>query len=137
MGTRADFYVGKGKNAEWLGSIGWDGYPDGITEAVRSATDEASYRAAVSSFFAARNDVTLPEHGWPWPWNDSGTTDYSYWHFDGKTMASGFGGGLFACDEEEPEDDDDLEVVEMPDMSARKKVAAAGSDRSGVIAVGG
>jgi len=26
MGTRADFYVGMGKDAEWLGSVAWDGY---------------------------------------------------------------------------------------------------------------
>jgi len=135
MGTRADFYVGKGKDAEWLGSIGWDGYPCGISEAVRAAADEASYRAAVSSFFATRNDVTLPEHGWPWPWNDSGTTDYSYWHFDGKTMGSCFGGEYFACDNE-PEDAVEHQVIEMPDMSAAKKVAVAGGNRSGVIAVG-
>ena len=30
MGTRADFYIGKGTDAEWLGSIAWNGYPDGI-----------------------------------------------------------------------------------------------------------
>lgn len=30
MGTRADFYVGKGPNAEWLGSTAMDGYPEGI-----------------------------------------------------------------------------------------------------------
>lgn len=30
MGTRADFYVGTGANAEWLGSIAYDGHPDTI-----------------------------------------------------------------------------------------------------------
>jgi hypothetical protein len=30
MGTRADFYVGRGETAEYLGSIAWDGYPDGL-----------------------------------------------------------------------------------------------------------
>jgi hypothetical protein len=29
MGTRADFYVGRGKDAEWLGSVAFDGYPSG------------------------------------------------------------------------------------------------------------
>ena len=27
MGTRADFYVGRGDAAEWIGSIAYDGYP--------------------------------------------------------------------------------------------------------------
>ena len=26
MGTRADFYIGSGKDAEWLGSVAFDGY---------------------------------------------------------------------------------------------------------------
>lgn len=30
MGTRADFYVGRGPDAEWIGSTAWDGYPDGF-----------------------------------------------------------------------------------------------------------
>lgn len=30
MGTRADFYVGRGKDAEWIGSVAFDGYPDGF-----------------------------------------------------------------------------------------------------------
>lgn len=32
MGTRADFYVGRGTEAEWIGSIALDGYPDGIPD---------------------------------------------------------------------------------------------------------
>jgi hypothetical protein len=135
MGTRADFYVGKGKDAEWIGSIGWDGYPDGVNDEVLEAADESAFRAAVATFFASRGDVTLPEHGWPWPWNDSSTTDYSYWHFDGKTWGSSFGRALFPCDQEEPEDDDGIECHEMPDMSARKNVAFG--SKSGLIIVGG
>ena len=26
MGSRADFYIGEGTEAEWLGSVAWDGY---------------------------------------------------------------------------------------------------------------
>jgi hypothetical protein len=134
MGTRADFYVGKGKDAEWLGSIAWDGYPCGIDGAVLEAVDEASFRAAVAHFFASRTDVTLPERGWPWPWSDSRTTDYSYWHFDGKTWGSGFGGDLFPCDQAEPEEDTGIACHEMPDMTARRNIASG--DRSGLIVVG-
>ncbi len=60
MGTRADFYVGRGETAEWLGSIGWDGYPSGIDETVFEAAEEPAYRTAVAAFFAPRDDVTLP-----------------------------------------------------------------------------
>ena len=34
MGTRADFYVGRGESAEWLGSVAWDGNPRGIDDPV-------------------------------------------------------------------------------------------------------
>jgi len=134
MGTRADFYVGKGKDAEWLGSIGWDGYPNGVDDDVLQAADEASFRSAVVRFFSTRTDVTLPKQGWPWPWNDSGTTDYSYWQFDGKTWGSCFGGDLFPCDQEQPEESTGIACHEMPDMSTRKNVADG--NRSGLIVIG-
>ncbi len=34
MGTRADFYVGLGEQAEWLGSVAWDGNPDNDVAAI-------------------------------------------------------------------------------------------------------
>lgn len=37
MGTRADFYVKRTDHLLWLGSIAWDGYPDGIDESVIGA----------------------------------------------------------------------------------------------------
>ena len=30
MDERADFYVGRGEDAEWLGSITWNGYPKAL-----------------------------------------------------------------------------------------------------------
>ena len=69
MGTRADFYVGRGQKAEWLGSIAWDGYPDGLSDIpVLSAQTEVAFRAAVRDMLASRKDGTTPEMGWPWPW---------------------------------------------------------------------
>ena len=47
MGTRADFYIGRGAEAEWLGSIAWDGYPGGIDAGIKEATDDAVYRQAI------------------------------------------------------------------------------------------
>lgn len=40
MGTRADFYVGRGPEAEYLGSIAWDGHPEGMpSELLRSSAE--------------------------------------------------------------------------------------------------
>lgn len=138
MGTRADFYVGRGPDAEWLGSIAWDGHPDSIDIDVLRSTSEAVYRANVARFLGGRDDSTLPERGWPWPWNDSGTTDYAYALGDGAVWASSFGRPWFKVDPEveefgEPEDADGEPAV-FPDMTERKNVRY---DRgSGVIIIG-
>lgn len=137
MGTRADFYVGRDEGAEWIGSIAWDGYRDGIDAAVLTATDEASYREAVKAFFASRDDATLPEHGWPWPWDDSSITDCSYWFFDGSVWDERRG-TYQPCSQPIPEDDDayvasteNADRILFPDMSARKSVTLGA--RSGLI----
>lgn len=116
MGTRADFYVGVGPDAEWLGSVGFDGYqwdeqPDCP---LMQASSEEEYRAAVECIAASRNDWTDPEQGWPWPWNDSKLTDYAYAFVDGKTQVP--------------------DRKDWPDMSDRRNVAT--DQRSGMIFIG-
>src|SRR5688500_6281329 len=93
MGTRADSYVGRGKDAKWVGSIPFDGYPDGIDKKVLKAKTEAKFLEAINGFFGDR--ATLPSMGWPWPWDDSGTTDYAYAFDSGKVWASRFGHAWF------------------------------------------
>lgn len=133
MGTRADFYIGKGLAAEWIGSTAWDGYRDGIDEPILLAKTPDEFRAAVDVFLFSRDDATRPDQGWPWPWNDSATSDCSYWHFDGRTWDD-HGGSYAPCDAPEPESTDGLERIEFPDMSARKNVTLG--RRSGVIVFG-
>lgn len=81
MGTRADFYEGRGLNAVWLGSIAWDGQdaPD-----VVAATTVEAFREAVGAIIADpdRGGAT-PDQGWPWPWKTSAQTDYHYAWDDG------------------------------------------------------
>lgn len=139
MGTRADFYAGKGKDAEWLGSIAWDGCD--TSDEIDAAKTEPEYREAVATFLASRDDATLPDQGWPWPWNNSGTTDCSYWFFDGRCWESLGAPDRYVPRGEMPEDEDEQEAfierfdrVEFPDMSARKNVTLG--KRSGVIVVG-
>jgi hypothetical protein len=91
MGTRADFYIGRGLKAEWLGSIAWDGSPDCLTKGMLKAKDRRAFRKALKEFFAGRDDVTLPEQGWPWPWEDSCTSDHAYAYDGGKVWVSSFG----------------------------------------------
>lgn len=136
MGTRADFYIGRGENAEWLGSIAWDGYPEGIDAPVLQASTVEGFRNALVNFATTRNDWTDPEQGWPWPWDTSHTTDYAYAFDEGKVWASGFGGQWFDAttpDADTEENHADKSVV-FPDMSARKNFTLGA--RSGVIVVG-
>lgn len=107
MGTRADFYVGRGEQAEWLGSIAWDGDPGGIPKRLLKAATERKYRVVVGAFLVERDDATWPAMGWPWPWENSQTTDYAYAFDGGKVWASCFGYAWFDPLQHEPEVDED------------------------------
>ncbi len=134
MGTRADFYVGRGKDAEWLGSIAWDGNPEGLeAPQLLAATGEPHYREEVARLLAKCDDGTVPADGWPWPWDDSGTTDYTY-AFDGdQVWVSAFGTEWFLATEPEPDEEDRPETAIFPDMTAKQNVTFG--KRSGVIII--
>lgn len=78
MGTRADFYLGRGPESIWLGSISWDGYPAGIDRPVLTATTKEEYGRQLAEFLVKRDDTTWPVEPWPWPWDNSRITDYAY-----------------------------------------------------------
>jgi hypothetical protein len=132
LGTRADFYVGRGADAEWLGSVGQDGYPDGISDEILNATSEDEFRKAVADQKEDRHDFTSPEDGWPWLWDDSRTTDYAY-AWDGKVLASHFGYEWFDPRGPEPEEESGKVVAVFPNMATRKNVTFG--RRSGLIVV--
>lgn len=129
MGTRADFYIGRGLESQWVGSIAFDGYPDGISDGVLKATNKQEYLSRLAAFFADRDDVSLPQDGWPWPWSDSTTSDYAYALDDGKVWAHG--SCWFDPAMDEPEDG---ELGIFPDMSTAKQRERFGK-HSGVVMV--
>lgn len=136
MGTRVDFYVGKGKDAEWIGSIAWDGYREAIDPEILLCKSESAFRHAFAEFIKDRNDATLPEQGWPWPWDDSGLTDCHYWFFDGRCWEGRrerdkFGEVYVPCDELYDKWLTGRERVEFPNMKDKQNVTLG--NRSGVI----
>jgi hypothetical protein len=136
MGTRADFYVGRGKNAEWIGSIAWDGHPDSHAKVLWRVNKESVFRSRVAKILGDKEGgPTKPEQGWPWPWEDSNTTDYAYAFDDGRVWGTCFGQGWWPI-EKEPAESDDTAQVEFPDMTSRKKMAPPGSNRSGIMVIG-
>ena len=130
MGTRADFYVGRGQDAEWLGSIAFDGYEidekraealeDSAESRLAHSCSEEAYRLAVAEVLL-RDDATTPERGWPWPWSNSQTSDYAYCWDQGKLHVFLFG---------RAEGQEDGPKEDFPEMSTDR---AASGVRSGVI----
>lgn len=99
MGTRADFYMGRGPQARWIGSVAYDGYlgddkcdhPKAIKFAGVTSADE--FEKAVEAWLVhddAHNGSIRPSDGWPWPWKDSCLTDYSYAWDDGAVWVTAF-----------------------------------------------
>lgn len=144
--TRADFYVGRGKNAEYLGSIPSDGYPEppGIAStpegvAILNATTEEVFRAAVLLLLSKRKDASLRDRdGWPWPWTTSSGTDFAYAFDDGQVWASCFGHGWWrATTGPEPESSGEGEKVAVfPDMAPIQRVTF-GKRSGAIVMVGG
>lgn len=85
MGTRADFYVGCGKDAEWLGSVSRDGYQWEKTPDCQllNAKTENDFRLAVADIINYRSDW-ISAKIWPWLWPDSNATDYVYAFHNGS-----------------------------------------------------
>lgn len=132
MGTRADFYIGEGKDAEWLGSVAWDGYEWANKPecCLMTAKTEGEFRDALLEVSKERGDWTSPDMGWPWPWNDSLTTDFTYSFHGGKTNVYNWG---LPYDPENP-DAEPEEIIEWPNMASVKNVTFG--ERSGVMIIG-
>lgn len=132
MGTRADFYIKKADQTElvWLASIAWDGYPSGIdSPEVLKATTEEEYIKLLTEFLRPREDVTLPENGWPWPWDNSKTTDWAYCFHEGKVYGNCFGCGWIdpIAEDQNTDENEDYEPPVLwqhayPDMKSIKNV---------------
>ena len=81
MSTMTDFYLGRGDDAEWLGSLHWECDPANLLRVppgrrALTATDEPTYRAAVADLFITwvteELGAAYPRRtGWPWPWHTS------------------------------------------------------------------
>lgn len=131
MGTRSDYYLGRGKEAKWLGSKAYDGHPQNLKPEILNAPDEETFAREVTAFLRQCDDATLPEQGWPWPWEDSRTTDYAY-AFDGGRVWGSYFGHSWRLAPEEPENSYEGEkMTDFPDMSALKNVTLG--RRSGLL----
>jgi hypothetical protein len=95
--------LGRGKDAEWLGSITNNGFPDRLPPMIMNAATEQEYRAGVRSLLELRADSHKPVDGWPWPWDDSTMTDFAY-AWDGQVLGTCFGGPWMTPNDEPPDE---------------------------------
>jgi len=117
--------------------VAWDGHPETILtkHELATATTREQFEALVDKRLAHRDDGTRPEQGWPWPWEDSRTTDFSYAFDDGQVFTACFGYEWMTVTEAlDPERDRAVAGKTsciFPDMTARKNVTYG--PRSGVM----
>ena len=142
MGTRADFYIGRGENAEWIGSVGHDGHPDHdfgtgreLKKLAKGCT-KREYERAVKKWLGGSESGVFPADGWPWPWKNSLITDYTYAYERGQIyVLIRFTKGehwvrLSEVQKSEPDD------VTFPDMTAKRNMNSPGAVRSSPMLVG-
>lgn len=128
MGTRADFYVGSNdRRARWVGSVAYDGDPMNFRFLLKCRTAR-EFRAALTAEFRTRDDATFAKDGWPWPWDDSNTTDYAYRFSRGNVWVSDGAPWVRLCHAAGP-------APRFPSMGSHRRAAPVGSARSGMMVV--
>ena len=94
MGSKADFYIGQGQDAQWIGAVEQDGYPDAIPAEILIQVNEIMFEELVVDFLQSRRPrsfIASEGDKWPWLWEDSNMTDYSYMFFNSKVHMGHFG----------------------------------------------
>lgn len=80
-----DFYLGKGKDAKWLGST-MEHHSELIDRLFKKSSIKTAedFKVSVGILFNRVDDHWHIDNGWPWFWSTSSLTIDSYWFFDGQ-----------------------------------------------------
>ncbi|MFE6611559.1 hypothetical protein [Amycolatopsis sp. NPDC057786] len=81
--TTHDFYLGRGPDADWLGSVRLGTRNGRWLDEITRARSAGGFITLVALFLRTAEiheagEVTLGNHAWPWPWPTSHGTDYVY-----------------------------------------------------------
>lgn len=112
MGTRCDFYAGRGLEATYLGSIGHDAFPDAMALRFAGVTDRAAFDERLRAVFAEFGEIPA-RNGWPWPWRSSDTTDVVVAFDAGRCWVSHPSGCWALLDDFENATDEPCEFADM------------------------
>lgn len=78
MGTRADFYIGI-REPKWIGSLYKDADPWNVPCKILIQKNVIMYEETVIEYLMMKQGAVESSGSfWPWPWEDSKLTDYSY-----------------------------------------------------------
>lgn len=129
MASKADFYLGRGLKAKWIGSITYGGYTpseNGRTLIINvcNANTEEKYREAVLALINYEHSEGFnPENGWPWDYPDSSGTDYSYYFAYHTVKCSCYGSVLFDPFKENKWEEGVF--LKLPQMTVKPKLEPA------------
>lgn len=76
---KADFYVGMGEDADWVGSVSKGGSIWYVPIELLIQVNRVMFEELAIDYIKSCNGI-VANHicQWPWPWNDSKFTPYSY-----------------------------------------------------------
>lgn len=76
---KADFYVGTGRGADWIGSVRKNGDVYHIPPELLLQINSVMFEELAIDFIKATDGI-VANHicEWPWEWTDSRMTDFSY-----------------------------------------------------------
>ena len=134
MGTYADFYVGRGPKARWVGSINSDGQPENVPKEIRRASTAREFRAAVRFRLRKMSQSLLGgaaiagKDAWPHSWTNSAMSDFAYAFDRGLVYVSHFKNPWVPIADlrRRPRAGDDAAAVVCPEMTSGKGGARFG-----------
>ena len=136
MGTRAQFFIGNPSDIEnrvYLGTVAWDGYPDGdIGKILKGVTTEESFRNVIKKGIAEeREDYADPETtNFPFPWKDDlYLTDCTYAFFDGVVQFTYYHTGFVPLDKYLAFTDDEISAYSEQEDTLPRDIEAPRSDK--------
>ena len=126
MSTRCDFYSGRGKTAQYLGSIGHDAFVEDLSDYFTGVTTREQFEGSLAKVFKVYGEIPASK-GWPWPWNDSSITDTVITFDDGQVWAAHHDGCWAPINDYD--NPSDIECV-FPDMRSADEATMEGRLRS-------
>jgi hypothetical protein len=82
--TKADCFIGRGRNSVWLGSVGSHGRPEMLNREIVLRGLQGSVQESAMVRTLAQG--VSPEMGWPW--RNGRITEYTYAFDDGEIFVS-------------------------------------------------